>query len=71
MRLSQYLRLPETKTISELSDETGISEITLRNIARGMLLEKYKMAKRLSLATRPKSGGDPMVTIPDICDNEV
>lgn len=72
MRLKEYLAQPNAKSLHELSEESGVSYLTCKSVARGMLLANYKVAKRLSEATKPKGRVkcEPLVTIDDLCAEE-
>lgn len=69
MKLAEYLKLPGAKTLSELSDDSGVSLLTCKSVAKGMRLSNYTIAKNLSEACTVKGRrtGEILVTIDELC----
>jgi hypothetical protein len=63
MKLSEYRKLSDAKSIAKLSAETGVSTVSLHYYANGKRkCTRYDLAQRISLAT----GG--LVSIAELCE---
>ena len=62
MRLKEYVAEHGHGTIREVADESGISYVTVRNAANGMLIKQYDVAKAISEATGEE------VTVAELCE---
>lgn len=64
MRFTDYVRKHGPETVARVAASSGVSEVTLRNVLRGMLISKYDVARRVSDAT----GG--AVSVKELCERK-
>ncbi len=68
MKLKEYFEMPGAKTMQEVAEESTVSYQTIKAVARGMTLERYDLAKKVSLVTTLKGKKEPQVSIPELCE---
>lgn len=69
MKLNVYIDLPGSKTLQAIADESGVSYQTVKAVAKGMLIVKYDVAKRISDAIGKDKKGKLFVSIADLCED--
>lgn len=63
MTLREYVhKNGGTETLQRISDDSGVSMVTLRHVMSGMKLKLYEKAKAVSDATRGK------VSVAELCE---
>jgi hypothetical protein len=62
MKLDAFLKAGKI-SIDDFAAKAKTSGVTIRNVSRGMRINKYDVAKRISVATGGK------VTVPEICES--
>lgn len=69
MKLREYIKLPDSKPLTQIAEESGISYTTIKAAAKDMLIVRYDVAKRISDAIGYKNG-KPLVSIKDLCEKD-
>jgi hypothetical protein len=68
MKLGEYLGMVGAKNLKEMSEESGVSYQTLKAVAKGMVVSKYEVAKRISDSAGNDPSGKPFISISDLCE---